>query len=437
MLSPNNTTREDKPSVFKQPVTSLLHLGMLLTNTLDLVNPKVVTHHRRVAYIAYLIGIELNLPLQARKELLLAGALHDIGAFSVKERLEALDFDLSQPHKHSEIGYQILKEFLPLSSIAKIIRFHHTKWNYGEGNTVYDEQVPLGSHIIHIADRISVLIPEQRQVIGHSKAIVQDIKQHSGTWFRPDLVEAFSSLAEKEYFWLDAASANPTETLRPIISMSPVELDMEAFLSLSKVFSHIIDFRSLFTATHSAGVAASAESLATLAGFSEKESQLMRIAGYFHDLGKLAIPAEILEKPGNLTPQEWDTMRTHTYHGFRTLQTIPVLETINIWGSLHHERMDGSGYPFHLTAKDLPLGSRIMAVADVFAALTENRPYRPGMRPEKAVDIITDMALQGALDSNVVDLLKSNLHQVNIHRQEMASESLSYYQNLFDVFDSY
>lgn len=423
--------------MLKQPITSLLHLAMLLSNTLDLVNPKIVSHHRRVAYIAYAISSELDFPLQTRKNILLAGMLHDIGAFSARERLESLDFELINPHQHAEIGYHILVDFPPLATAAEIIRYHHVKWNYGEGSLVNGLSVPAESHLIHLADRIAVLLPEQGQIIGQTKRITEYINRYSGTWFKPDCVAGFNSLADKEYFWLDAAGDNPTQTLSSIIGMSPVELDIDVFLGLAKVFSHIIDFRSLFTATHSSGVAATAESLAGLAGFSEKECQLMRIAGYLHDLGKLAIPAEILEKPGKLTPQEWDIMRTHTYHGFRTLQTIPELETVNIWGSLHHERMDGSGYPFHLTAKDLPLGSRIMAVADVFAALTENRPYRPGMTPEKAYEIIDRMSLTGALDSNVVALLKLNLHQVNAYRETMVAESYAYYQHLFDVYSAY
>ncbi len=167
-----------------------------------------------------------------------------------------------------------------------------------------------------------------------------------------------------------------------------------------------------------------------MAGFSKEELRLMRIAGHLHDLGKLAIPSEILEKTGKLSEDEWDTMRAHSYFGFRTLQKIPILETVNIWGSLHHEKIDGSGYPFHLKGDDLPLGSRIMAVADVFSALTEDRPYRRGMQLPKAMEIIIEMAKDKALDANIVDLLQANLQDVNKYRQTVAQQALENYRHL-------
>jgi HD-GYP domain-containing protein (c-di-GMP phosphodiesterase class II) len=414
----------------RQPITSLLKLVLPLSDAMDLVNPKVMNHHRKVAYIAYCLGTELNLSLSQRKNLIVAGVFHDIGALSLQERLDSLNFEIINPHHHAEIGYKLLQEFEPFSSVADIIRFHHIHWEKGDGRFFNNQPVPDESHIIHLADRISVLIPDQSLVLGQSRQIYQDIARLSGTWFKPELVEAFGSIASREHFWLDAASITPTEPLRTIVGMDPIELNEDIMEGLTKLFSRVIDFRSPFTATHSSSVAASAEIMARMAGFTKKELQLIRVAGHLHDLGKLAIPTEILEKPGKLSKSEWDTMRTHTYFGFRMLQKIPILETVNIWGSLHHERMDGSGYPFRLKGDDLPLGSRIMAVADVFAALTENRPYRQGMMPEQASEIILRMARTGALDSNLVDLLTANLLEVNEYRIVAATQAIDNYRHI-------
>ncbi|MDR3561865.1 MAG: HD domain-containing protein [Negativicutes bacterium] len=419
--------------MFRQPITSLLQLAMSLSDTLDLVSPKITNHHRKVAFIAYLLGVELNLPLSQRKNLMLAGVFHDIGALSLKERIDVLSFESINPHHHAEIGYHLLREFEPFSSVADIVRFHHVRWEGGKGQVFNNHPVPPESHIMHLADRIAVLLPEQSLILGQSTRIYRDIARFSGTWFQPELIEAFGNLAGREHFWLDATAAVPTEPLRPIIDMDPIELDSEVLQGLTKLFSRVIDFRSPFTATHSSSVAASAEILARLTGFSRKELQLMRVAGHMHDLGKLAVPTEILEKPATLSEQEWNVMRSHSYFGFRTLQKIPSLETVNIWGSLHHERLDGSGYPFHLKGNDLPLGSRIVAVADVFTALTEDRPYRPAMKPGKAIELVIGMARDGALDSNLVDLLNSNLQEVNEYRWTMAGQAMENYRRLFAI----
>ena len=152
----------------------------------------------------------------------------------------------------------------------------------------------------------------------------------------------------------------------------------------------------------------------------------MRVAGHLHDLGKLAIPREILEKPGKLTPEEYNLIKSHTYFSYRLLQNIPGLETINKWASLHHEHLDGSGYPFKLSADNLTLGSRIMAVADVFTAIAEDRPYRAGMAEDDILRILTNLAVKNHLDGDMVRLLQDNLPAVNATRmqaQESAQQS--------------
>jgi HD-GYP domain-containing protein (c-di-GMP phosphodiesterase class II) len=261
------------------------------------------------------------------------------------------------------------------------------------------------------------------------------VEEQSGKMFMPDLVEAFRNLAAKESFWLDAASPSPESVLPLRLAMPTIELDMKELLHISTLFSHVIDFRSRFTATHSSGVAASAELLARFVGFSERESRMMRIAGYLHDLGKLAVPAEILEKPSELTETEFNVIRSHTFYTYRILEPIADLYEINTWASFHHERLDGSGYPFHHKGQDLPLGSRIMAVADVFTAITEDRPYRKGMPEEKALQVLQQMADGSALDSNIVSLLRLHFDEINSCRMEAQAGSAEEYKKFLQPVD--
>src|SRR5690606_8284531 len=114
-------------------------------------------------------------------------------------------------------------------------------------------------------------------------------------------------------------------------------LNLDELIKLSEVFAYIIDFRSPFTANHSLGVAQVARKLAELAGFSENECKMMLIAGYLHDIGKLAISNEILEKPEKLETDEFNIIKSHVFYTYRTLESIKEFETINIWASLHHE----------------------------------------------------------------------------------------------------
>jgi HD-GYP domain-containing protein (c-di-GMP phosphodiesterase class II) len=249
--------------------------------------------------------------------------------------------------------------------------------------------------------------------------------------FMPRLVEAFNKLAKKEYFWLDASYTHLNETISRALSNELIELDVERQLSLTNIIRQIIDFRSSVTATHSSGVATVAEELGRLAGFSERECGMMRMAGYLHDLGKLAVPAEILEKPGKLTKKEFNVVRGHTFYTYRILEPIAAFSTVNNWASLHHERLDGTGYPFKIKGADLSLGARIIAVADVFSAITEDRPYRKGMSSKGALGVLQRMADNSRLDPIIVSLLSHNFAAIDSLRTAAQATAAEEYRQFY------
>ncbi|HDH02592.1 MAG TPA: HD domain-containing protein, partial [Nitrospirae bacterium] len=135
----------------------------------------------------------------------------------------------------------------------------------------------------------------------------------------------------------------------------------------------------------------------------------------------------ILEKEARLTTEEIRVIKSHTFHTYRILEHISALDIINAWGSFHHERIDGAGYPFHHEGRDLSLGSRIMAVADVFTAITEDRPYRKGMSKDKATAVLRQMADDMALDSSIVSLLFHNFDEINSFRETAQKASVKEY----------
>jgi HD-GYP domain-containing protein (c-di-GMP phosphodiesterase class II) len=414
--------------MIREPKILLYELISALSEAVDLVSPSVADHHMKVAYIAYNLGLEKGLSGQELDELILAGALHDIGALSLSERLDFLNFEIDHPHKHAELGYQLLKEFEPLANVASIIRFHHVPWNSGKGNNFQGLEVSLYSHILHLADRISVLIDPQKEPLSQVQTIVSTIEAKEGILFVPELVEAFKALAQREYFWLEASSPSRSTLLFKGVLRTSITLDIHGLLSFARLFARIIDFRSRHTATHSSGVAAVAGRIAELIGFSEREVRDLKIAGYLHDLGKLSVPQEILDKEEPLTEDEFNIIKRHAFYTYSLLDQIESMDRINTWASYHHERLDGSGYPFHLTSSDFPLGSRIIAVADIFTALTEDRPYRAGMSDEKVLSILTDMAEENQLDPYLVELLKRYADSIGSIRRETQEAARKEYQ---------
>ncbi len=284
--------------MIREPQVPLFDLVLCLSDAIDLVSPVVAQHHKQVAYLAQAIAGEMGLPRKERHDLTLAGMLHDAGALSLTERLDLLQFEGARPHEHSEMGYRLLAGFAYLADAAALVRFHHVPWASGRGEQFGGHPVPRGSHILHLADRAAVSINRQRDVLAQVPGIVERIAGARDRLFAPDAVDAFLRIAGREYLWLDATTQSLTPALREATGTLVVELGAAGLLEATQLFSRIVDYRSRFTARHSAGVAASAEAIASLAGFCDRERKLMRIAGHLHDLGKLAVPTEILEKPG-------------------------------------------------------------------------------------------------------------------------------------------
>lgn len=415
---------------------SIFDLVTALSGAADLVSPAVANHHRRVTYIALAMGDALGLSAVELQQLALAAGMHDIGALSLKERLDILSFEVLTPERHAYLGYEFLKRFSLFEQEARIVRYHHTRWQGGEGSTVNGEAVPMLSHLLHLADRVDILIDKRRFVLSQVSSVLAKINEHRNTMFMPVLIDGLEKAAARESFWFDIVSPGIEKLLERMV-LEPLTLDLEGFQELARLLSHIIDFKSPFTSSHSAGVAATAEALARLSGFSDEELLKVRIAGYLHDLGKLMVPAEVLEKPAALSGDESDLMRGHTYYTLRVLENIPDLKNIALWAASHHERMDGNGYPFHMAAAQLSPAARIMAVADVFTALTEDRPYRRGMDQRKALEVLQAMAADGKLEHSVVEMAREHFNEIDRVRIDAQQAAVAEYNAMLDRLNTF
>ena len=407
---------------------TLFDLILALSEAMDLVNPLVVDHHKRTAWFAVHLAEEMGFAEDYIRKVLFASLLHDIGAFSLRERLDTLQFEFENPHHHACLGYKLLHDFGPLEEEARIILAHHAWWKpRGEGE-VGGELTPVAAHIIHLANRIAILLEEDADVIDRAGNIIDQVFLHYGTMFMPEAVEAFMELAAREDLWFGAFMPDLVDDLRLKIDPRSFELTGRDLERLARVFARIIDYRSHFTATHSAGVAAVAEALARILGFSEENCLTVRVAGYLHDLGKLAIPTELLEKTGYLDGREYLHVQDHALHTRRLLEGIPELGYAIEWAAQHHERLNGRGYPAHSSGDEIAFGSRVVAVADILTAVTEERPYRVGMSNDKAISLLAHLTGDGYLDAEVYQAVEDNFEALNSIRLDAQAESGEDYQ---------
>ena len=399
-----------------------------LARVVDIMCPAVGNHHLQVAYLAYRIGEELGLRENEKYDLTVAGALHDIGAFSLQDRLDLLEFEDTHPGEHARAGHLLLKAFKPFLPAAEIIKFHHLPWNGGGGAFQGIEPVPPASHIIHLADRVAVQISRENPILGQVPGICEAIIRQKNSIFVPAHVEAMVALSQKDYIWLEVTSDFIEAILRKNTSAHEKVLDLDEIFEFSRLICRLIDFKSDFTSTHSSGVAAIAVALAELIEFPPQDCRLIEIAAYLHDLGKLAIPSEILEKRDKLSDDEWFIMRSHVYYTHHVLESINMIGMVNPWGSLHQERLNGSGYPFGYKGDKLSVGSRIMAIADIFTALTEDRPYRKGMLKNEANNVLLSMADKEELDKDIVSIVLENYNGLNDIRMSSQKKAKSEYK---------
>lgn len=179
--------------------------------------------------------------------------------------------------------------------------------------------------------------------------------------------------------------------------------------ALATLFARIVDAKSAFTAQHSLGVSRLARLLAEKMGISTDHCVKLEIAGLLHDLGKLRVPDEILNKPGKLDGHERQIMNTHSFETYQILRKIDGFADIALWTAYHHEEPGGLGYPFHIPEEKLSLEARILRVADIFQAMAQKRPYRDGLSAQELETFLRGLSQKNMLDKEVVEVALSHM----------------------------
>ena len=404
--------------------TTMRDLIRGFTGAINLISPEVENHHEKVAYLSTHLAHELGMNEQEQRLVFYGALFHDIGSIMAEGNISLHDLE-SKPFELARSGASILKMFEPTSFLSSVVEESQSPWEAICSLPDKLRKPRLIGQVIHLADAITLLLREDESVLNQIPVIKKCIHESGQKEFHPDVLKAFDAMCERDAVWLDVL-------YRPdlFLDFIPVNraVSLDETVRLAEFMSAIIDFRSPFTAMHSAGVASAAVCLAGLSGMSEDECKMMKIAGSLHDVGKLKIPTSILEKPGKLTDYEFNIMKEHAYYTYILLKDIRGFEQITEWAALHHEKLHGNGYPFHLSENSIPLGSRIMAVADVFSAVTEDRPYRKGMDKESAVSVLLGDAERGALSNTIVGLLLDHYDEINEQRAIASRAASKRYQ---------
>lgn len=410
----------------KREFTNIRSLIGAFAKALNLINREMQHHHEQTAYLAYRIAVAMGLRGETLNLVLFSALMHDIGFEALQESATLKEIEAGRKQV-AKLGTSMIREVEELHPVADIIEVVQN--SYEENLELLKDDVRLDiSQAVHLSDYVTSIFREDQPILDQVKGILSSVEALRDSEFSSKAIDALMDIGRIESLWLDIA-LNPEVLALYVGKIHRVRL--EEVVVFTRFMSRIIDFRSPFTAMHSAGVAATARELARLAGMSSEEVKMMEIAGNLHDIGKLRVPNEILEKPGKLDEAEFNIMREHTYYTRTILASVVGFDKIADWAAFHHEKLNGKGYPFHLTGEQLDLGSRIMAVADIFSAITEERPYRAGMSREKALAVLKENVDRGEICGSVVKLLEEHFDEVDkIREQESREVGKRYFQSI-------
>ncbi len=271
------------------------------------------------------------------------------------------------------------------TATADAIRSLDEHW-CGEGYPagLSGEQIPLLSRIANIAQTVELFC-----AMGGVDAVRRVVKERRGTWFDPHLADEVLRWRRDDPFWDNLRDASAA---RLVVACEPRDhvrrVDDSGLDLVARAFADIIDAKSPYTFRHSSNVAEYARGIGRVMGLDSAEQRRLYRAGLLHDIGKLGVSSGTLDKPGALTNIERAEIEKHPAWTWEILSRVSAFDDFAWLASVHHERLDASGYPWKLPGGDLDTPSRILAVADVYEALTADRPYREGMRREQALGIL-------------------------------------------------
>lgn len=307
-----------------------------------------------------------------------------------------------------------------LPSTVQLSLYHVHEWWDGRGvpGGLKGDQIPISSRIARVATDADLF-----QTIGGEHLAVDALIRRAGTIFDPGVVDVF--VRNSQSLIEETTTGDPRDRILEVEPQPIVEVDATVLPEVALAFADLVDMKTPFTHGHSREVARLSQAAAERMRLDPAETAELNLAALLHDLGRAAVSDAVWEKPGPLTSTEWEQVRMHAYHSERILATSRAFAPISRLVGMHHERLDGSGYHRGSKARDIPAAARVIACADAFQAMTQNRPHRRALTHEQAAEQLTREAHEGRLDREVVDAVLVAAGRPGLGRRDARPAGLS------------
>lgn len=397
----------------------------IIRKALGILNPNIMKHGEIVGYILYkMLEYEQDYSRQDMLEYAMLGILHDIGLYRIEGLDNVADFELQNIWPHSIYGFLFLKYLSPIGDRAEIILYHHLDYErYGLVGSKYGHVTAC----LALADKMDSFMRRDKMEME-----ADYFTKYRDTKFSGKALDLF--LAAEKKFGITAKLVNGEykEELNELLSHSKwTENYKNSFLEM---LVYTIDFRSEYTVLHTMATINFSEQLGRLMGIKLKELRQLYYGALLHDIGKIAIPLDILESPGVLSDEEMRVMKAHVRITEMVLEGLVEPEILEI-AVRHHEKLDGSGYHKGLTDKDLTLPQKIVAVADMLSALYGKRSYKDSFDGDLIKKILKQDADSYKISKPVVECLIKNYDSIIKNFEERKDETTGLYLKIKEQYE--
>jgi putative nucleotidyltransferase with HDIG domain len=384
-----------------------------LSTSLDYVEEEFLgsttNHGKRVALLTLHLCRALGMSEAEVFDAACCAILHDnaltLGNLNRNPMLESQGLSAVERLKeHARLGEENIRDFPFLTSARNLVYLHHENWDGSGYHGVSGADIPLAACVIHLADIMDVELRLGRGSPDAADGARRHVLRGRGAAYAPVVADAMLDILNDALLH-ELLDGRIDESLAMCAPRVTTALTTQDVLLVCRIFALIIDAKSHFTQTHSRDIAAKAGRLAEYYCIAPAHRERLMIAAYLHDIGKMAVPLSILEKPGSLDKAEFDVMKDHAAKGWEILKSVQGFGEIALWGGAHHEKLNGTGYSKGLSAPDLPFECRLLACCDIYQALTEDRPYRSGMDHKTAMGILSEMASSGCVDAEITECI--------------------------------